>query len=92
MQYCASRRHECIKICNHDTGGCAYQRFFRRSVVPKKQVGSEHYMAPEVHTGMDATFASDVFSFHVLEWEVSGLDRMQFARANPPVMTCRCGA
>ena len=42
-------------------------------------------MAPEVHSGMDATFASDVFSFHVLEWEVSCLDQMLFARANSPL-------
>eukprot|EP00752_Nemacystus_decipiens_P007363 g6584.t2 len=36
-----------------------------------QKVGSEVWMAPEVHSGSeDATRASDVFSFHVVMWEI----------------------
>eukprot|EP00903_Cladosiphon_okamuranus_P014621 g13558.t2 len=34
------------------------------------QVGTVQYMAPEVHAGSKPTFASDVFSLHVVTWEV----------------------
>lgn len=36
-----------------------------------KQVGSDFWMAPEVHSNRKATKASDVFSLHVVMWEVS---------------------
>ena len=35
------------------------------------QVGSDFWMAPEVHSNGKATPASDVFSLHVVMWEVS---------------------
>lgn len=40
-----------------------------------EQVGSEFWMAPEVHQGGKPTSASDVFSFSVVMWEVNGSSR-----------------
>ena len=37
---------------------------------PLGQVGSDFWMAPEVHSNRKATRASDVFSLHVVMWEV----------------------
>jgi len=34
------------------------------------KVGSDFWMAPEVHCNRRATKASDVFSLHVVMWEV----------------------
>ena len=36
----------------------------------REQVGSDFWMAPEVHSNRRATKASDVFSLHVVMWEV----------------------
>jgi serine/threonine protein kinase len=55
-----------VKIC--DFGLARYQDKFHRENYG--QVGTPHWMAPEILRGEQYTAASDVYSFGVILWEL----------------------
>lgn len=74
----------CVILCLNVPGS---RYFVGRSLTGYRglsgQVGSDFWMAPEVHSNRRATKASDVFSLHVVMWEVGEL--------KPRVPTARTG-